>query len=321
MDLLERYLAAIRMDLPAREADDILAELRDDLANRIEEREDMLGRPLGKAELSALLKEFGHPLVIAGRYRKHQYLIGPEAFPFFFAATRIVLAIVVGALLLAATVDVLVSHQEPVRRFAQVLGDLWPALLSTLGAMVVTFALLERAGFPAEHIRRWKPESLPDLKFKKPRDSWWEAPFEVAAGVAFLLWWTGVIHFPIVSSSHEVRVLPGPVWASYWWPILILVAARLVMSLIAWLRPNWRVARGLLNLATTVVAITLLVVIYHAGGWANISAPGMTPEQSADLTEGLDTAFRIAFVAVGMIWGLKCLSELWQLFRTRRVPV
>ena len=66
MDLIDRYLTAIRWNLPrGSNADDILAELRDVIANRIEEREDALGRPLDEKEVGALLREFGHPLVVA----------------------------------------------------------------------------------------------------------------------------------------------------------------------------------------------------------------------------------------------------------------
>ena len=55
MDLIERYLAAVRRNLPADKATDVTAELREDLLSRIEEREESLGRTLQKEELSALM--------------------------------------------------------------------------------------------------------------------------------------------------------------------------------------------------------------------------------------------------------------------------
>jgi len=59
MDLLDRYLHAVRWTLPRAKADDIIAELRDELVTRQEDREESLGRPLTQDETSALLKEFG----------------------------------------------------------------------------------------------------------------------------------------------------------------------------------------------------------------------------------------------------------------------
>src|SRR5512146_614165 len=73
MDLLERYLAEVRRNLPTKEADDITAELRDVLLERAEEQEETTG----KVDWNSLLQEFGHPLVVAARYRKQQWLVGP----------------------------------------------------------------------------------------------------------------------------------------------------------------------------------------------------------------------------------------------------
>ncbi|RYD85726.1 MAG: hypothetical protein EOP61_38590, partial [Sphingomonadales bacterium] len=68
MDLIERYLGAVRWNLPAGKTDDILAELREVIESRIEDREEALGRSLDRNEISALLKEFGHPITVAGGY-------------------------------------------------------------------------------------------------------------------------------------------------------------------------------------------------------------------------------------------------------------
>ena len=39
MDLIERYLHAVKTHLPPAQQDDVVAELREDLQSRIEERE------------------------------------------------------------------------------------------------------------------------------------------------------------------------------------------------------------------------------------------------------------------------------------------
>ena len=44
MELLDRYLQAVRFWLPRKQQDDIIAELGDDLRSQIEEREASLGR-------------------------------------------------------------------------------------------------------------------------------------------------------------------------------------------------------------------------------------------------------------------------------------
>lgn len=90
MELLDRYLQAVRFWLPRAQQNDIIAELGDDLRSQIEDRESSLGRPLSEDELVALLKQAGHPLWVAGRYQKQQALIGPVLFPLYSFVLKIV---------------------------------------------------------------------------------------------------------------------------------------------------------------------------------------------------------------------------------------
>src|SRR5205809_1033600 len=68
--------------------------------------------PLSSPELETLLVDFGHPLVVAGRYRKVQQLIGPEVFPFWWAAVKTMLAIVAGVYLVLMILGV-VTDKAP----------------------------------------------------------------------------------------------------------------------------------------------------------------------------------------------------------------
>ena len=107
MDLIERYVAAVGCELPSKQAADIETELRDVLLSRVEEQEEGLGRPLTRPELEALLIDFGHPLTVSGRYRRTQHLIGPEIFPFWWAAVKVMLSIVAGIYLVLIIIGIL----------------------------------------------------------------------------------------------------------------------------------------------------------------------------------------------------------------------
>ena len=61
MDLLDRYLQAVRFWLPAKQKHDIIAELSEDLHSQIDENEAALGRPLNEDEQVDLLKRLGPP--------------------------------------------------------------------------------------------------------------------------------------------------------------------------------------------------------------------------------------------------------------------
>src|SRR5690349_17108068 len=94
MDLLDRYLAAVARQLPDRQKADVTAELRDELLSKFEDEEASLGRPLERDDVERLLIDFGHPVAVAGRYRRVQHLIGPGVFPYWWATLKVVLVIV-----------------------------------------------------------------------------------------------------------------------------------------------------------------------------------------------------------------------------------
>src|SRR5215471_9440096 len=91
MELLERYLQAVKKYLPLKRQDDIIAELRANMESQIEDRESELNRPLTQGEFDDLLRKMGHPMVVASRYQPQQYLIGPTLFPMYLYVLRIAL--------------------------------------------------------------------------------------------------------------------------------------------------------------------------------------------------------------------------------------
>ena len=83
MELIDRYLQAIRFWLPRKQRNDILAELSEDLRSQIEDKETELGRKMNNGELEALLKQIGDPLLVAERYLPQQHVVGPVLFPIY----------------------------------------------------------------------------------------------------------------------------------------------------------------------------------------------------------------------------------------------
>ena len=87
MDVVARYLKTVRSGLAGPQRDDIIRELSENLRSQVEDKESELGRPLSEAEVEAILKAHGHPLIVAGKYRQEQrsftfgkQLVGPVLF-------------------------------------------------------------------------------------------------------------------------------------------------------------------------------------------------------------------------------------------------
>jgi hypothetical protein len=318
MDLIDRYLHAVRRNLPPAKADDIVAELRDDLMSQKEDREEGKGRELTRDETSALLKDFGHPLVVAARFRKHQYLIGPEVFPFYLSVMRVVLMIVVAVIIAVSVGKALTGGGQPFVIWAESMSGIFASVLVNAAIITIVFAVMERVGFPAEHLVNWVPDNLPDVVDK--RQGPWESAIEVGLSIAFILWWTGTIHIPWKTGGADFHIEPSPIFMQLYWPILILASARLVHNLLQWLRPRWKTFLGLSNAATALGGLAILFLVYQSGHWVTVVPTGMAIEQAAKLQESLDLALRIAFVVVAIVWTLGAVGGLWRMVR-RRIPV
>src|SRR6266849_1842434 len=92
MDLLNRYLQAVKFWLPKKQKEDIIAELSEDIRSQIEDREAELGRKLNESEVAAILKQRGRPVLVANRFLPQEHLIGPVLFPIYLFVLKIVAA-------------------------------------------------------------------------------------------------------------------------------------------------------------------------------------------------------------------------------------
>ena len=161
MDMLERYLQAVRFFLPASQQDDIIRELSENLISRMEDREEELGHPLDEAEQAAIIRAHGHPMVVAGRYRARTHLIGPTFFPLYIFVLKMGLGV---ALLVSIVLAVITSalHGDPIRRVLEAMLAFPGRGLMVFAWTTLGFAALD---FAQAHVRLghdWDPRTLPE---------------------------------------------------------------------------------------------------------------------------------------------------------------
>src|SRR6185369_11109284 len=96
-ELLDRYIHAVsmRLMLPIDKMEDIATEVRSNLESKIEDEAMALGRELRPEEVSAILRQYGHPAKVALQYREQpgRGLISPALFPFYWFSLRAALAV------------------------------------------------------------------------------------------------------------------------------------------------------------------------------------------------------------------------------------
>jgi hypothetical protein len=319
-DLLDRYLAAIARELPDRQRADITAELRDELLTKIELKEAAVGRPLDRDELEAVLLEFGNPLIVAGRYRKVQHLVGPEIFPLWWSAQKVTLGVVAAAYL------VIVIIRAAFTGTATEAEDAVPSVVTTLifsfGIITLVAAGIERLNLQ-RFVYRWRPRQLPPAgtKTKSP----FERVVEIGMGVVFLLWWTGVIHFRNWFPTMGLLVVDlASVFAAYFWPILAYSAFELAVNLLGLLRPGLVRLNAGLALARSLAGLALCTALLEAGHWLDISSPDLPPHVLEVAQANFDMGMKIGLVVTVAGFAIKAVLDarrLWLTIRDAQAPV
>jgi hypothetical protein len=336
MDLLDRYLAAVAALLPKTQREDIVAELRDTLLNQMEEKEAELGRPLTAKEREAVLKAFGHPIAVAGRFGTTRSLIGPELYPFYMFGVKALLVVAAVVSAIPVVISIVTEPGAAAGGLARFVSGFLSTGFTMIGVATVLGVAFERGWIPRTGFTDWKVADLPVLDAlgttrkglfnKSALERRFEALLEVILTALFILWWTGLVQAPW--SDHitggDMVLQPAPVWATLYWPILAMAGLQLVSSLVGLLRPAWVRARAALELAGSAAGLALATVLLQAGRLvvvASEGAPGADAEAIAGLQQALDLSFHLTTVAMIVVFVVKIAIDLWRLFRGSRPSV
>lgn len=349
MDLLDRYLAAVAALLPKAQREDIVAELRDILLNQLEAREAELGRPLKDAEVEAVLKAFGHPIAVAGRFGTPRSLIGPELYPFYMFGVKAALLLAAVVSLLPVVGAVLTGHGDVAHALSRILANFINLGLTLIGALTVFAAATERGWIKLDKSTAdWRVADLPRLDRLGQAGwagAWWrsgswdlggwglpdpgglglktrfEALFELAVTVLFVLWWTGLVAAPwLVASPHGELTLSGnPIWVTLHTPILVWALVQVASSLTAVIRPDWVRARAALEIVCNLGGLAFVAVLWGAGRLVLVSGDLVTPRMER-LQTVLDQSFHIALIVAAAIWIAMLARNAWRLVRGVSTP-
>ena len=337
MELLDRYLQAVRKHLPWQRQDDIIAELRANLEAQLEDKEAELGRPLTQQEAEEWLKQIGSPIQVAARYQRQQYLIGPSLFPTYSYVLKLVLTWATAIYAVANAVNIAVNNQggEAVLRAALRLPWIW-----IINAAITTliFAAIEllSARFPEKFgalgpmansmagpaTAQWSPLDLPaagegDGDWAKPR-SFTRALLGVLSGCLGLAYILLVPHYPFLlfgPGAWYLRSLPyqlAPVWWTFYWWLVAMNAFELAWKIVeltrgAWQRPQNRARHLAMSSLSLIPLCVLLLAPNHAlFQLKNPTDAAKLGAQLASANKGVITALTIAFAVVilQLVWGI-----------------
>lgn len=186
MSLIDRYISAVAQQLPASRRDDITRELKANILDRMEHFSEQHGRPLTPADESALLRELGHPRVVAASFLPQRHLVSPAWFPFFTQCLIYGLIIVGGVQILAASVSLLGGGRLSV---GGILGGWIHGSLIMFACVTGVFCALSNLTETANlsPYCHWKPEDLPPVRQPWQRIGLFDSFMEFIGNTFFLV--------------------------------------------------------------------------------------------------------------------------------------
>jgi hypothetical protein len=331
MELLDRYLQAVKKHLPWKRQDDILAELRANLEAQLEDKEAALGRPLTQGETEDWLRQIGPPIRVAARYQPQQYLIGPALFPSFLFVLRTVFFWTAIIYTIASVALLATGSVSETRVLAAVLHA--PGFFMQVAAWVtLIFAIIE---FTAVHYPAkcpsiagvtadWSPGTLPPLekeeaREKKPR-SFAHAVAEVIIGFIFLIWVLLVPHYPYLLLGpgadylHSSPFLLAPFWVAFYWAVVALNALQLAWRSVDLARGAWQKPRRAQHIVMSAFGLIPLGIVLTVRDQIFITLAHPALDQ-ARYGGTVDAFNKMIHLSAMIVCAIAVLSLAWEIVR------
>jgi hypothetical protein len=317
--ILEKYLNSVRSCLPEAQRDDIVRELSENLHAQIEDKEEELGRPLSDAEVEEILKQHGHPMVVASRYNQEKRsvafgpeLIGPVVFPFYLRVLKFNLGISAVVLFIVVVALFFGGH-------AMTAGQLLPAIFYQVS---IQFAIVTLIFAVADRHFKKNPESW---NYRNAKHPWHPAfTFEnnsktkndsgrvsrldsvaqvVALGVS-LVWLRVAQGAPFLIFGPAAAFLkPAPIWHQFYWPVVGIACLGILQGLINLVRPDWIRVMVAYRALTAIAWIVILYFVVKAGPMVVLTSDASQAEgfrKTAEILNQIGTYAAATFALIAL---------------------
>lgn len=304
--IIDRYLEAVAAQLSPETRDDITAELRELILSRLDAREEELGRAPTEAEVEAVLKEIGHPLVVAARYRPGpDSLIGPELFPWWLYGVKAGLLVLLAIHALSLVITLVSGPRDAGQAISQAFNSFFGSGLTLIGALTLAGAIMEHYRIRPKWMTEWRASDLSAFGLSDPL-TWGvtareamkadertrpsprvrvkgsgaagEAVFSLLALGLFVLWWLGLVTFPGLSTleiaNQPVSIAAAPVWSSLYAPVLAYALAQMAVELFTLINPSAERLRALFRIGIAVAGLALTWTLVQAGDLFDLRSAG-----------------------------------------------
>ncbi len=335
--MLERYLLAVERRLPWQGRKDIIAEIR---ANFMDTLEDHYApeETLDETALEEELRKLGSPGTVAAGYRQGDALIGPQHNQMFRLIVTILTPIVVAAVLFAGLLSLILSGgKSPFWSIWEMFGNAWQVAVGIIGTAAVIFMVLTRwfpqvnAGKALEGLneeeKHWKVSDLPEVVAEPDKVHVWELALGLTFGVLELVfflflfdqlagfWWyaDGKWRMAPVFTEAFKAFIP---W------IAVNIGLGLVLNIVMFIRQRRSLFTRLFEIGIKASELALTAALLRAGTLISFDATtairqGFPPEAITGIQMLLQNDFvRWFLVFLVVVISIDLVSKLVQLVKS-----
>lgn len=340
MELLDRYLEAVRKQLPWERQDDIIAELRANLEAQLEDRQEELGHNLTPEEAKAWVGQLPAPAIMAGRYRRQQYLIGPGLFPIYSLILRIVTFWVFIVTIIVNTVRLFTQPWSASAVPGAIVNVVFVVLLNA-AIITVIFAVLEYAALHhpewvpqiAPYVSKWDLNALPPIGPVKGgrRKTFAHAIADLVGHVVLLCWLLLLPKYPVLilgPGAFVVNALPfalAPICVDFYWAVVALNVLQIVWKAVDLGTGAWRGEQRIKHFAIKLMGMIPLIIALMAPGktWIVLKDPAADfvkyGAQLAQINEAIFVGLRIVLAIAVITFVIDMVKLVLQSYKQRVV--
>jgi hypothetical protein len=313
MELVDRYLHAVKPFLPRRDQDDILRELSEDIYSQIAEQEETLGRPLTSDELRGVIKRYGHPMLLASRFRPNPPLISGPLMPFYWQTLKISVGVALLVNVIISTI--LLATGRPPDQFIGGLAKFPLTAVTIFGWITLAFACLEAGALRQLIAGTWDPTSLtaagPDRAHVSRVESFAGALF----GTLFIGWLIALPRSPWFMLGPAYTFLQlAPIWQTVYVPIVVLAVISVVVHYVNFFKPYQAPTVAGLVVLIHVGTFVIMCVLLSAGPLVTVTGP-MPPDKAEKLLRIAQIAFQLGLVGCAISSAIEAVKRGRRLYR------
>ncbi len=305
MNLVARYIEAVKNELPVQNRDDIAKELQSSLEDELEALSEKEGQ-LSQAQVAAFLEQRGHPVQVASHYWKRRSLINEAVYPLYTQALILFCSIYLAlGILLQFQEFLAVRDWSGFRKLPELLVDLFSSITFTVVGITLVFHFFGDEIAMQKWFWHFKAQKLPDVNSQSAYISRASTISHVASNLFALTFLTfGAVTFRNLNITVDWTPISG------WLEVLrYLLIADLGLNLLHLMQPYWTRTKLWANILLSVGMVLCLTMI--------ITTPKITMSSSTvfDLPS-LEFSLRATFgIFIGvLIWAVfDTLRRVWQL--------